>query len=144
MIEAMLTFVEPKPTEEHTGQHEDCLECFNAQQALENLRSGAGAEWQKRVDSLIKQWRECRIKDADKYRAELEKAAAKYQKKVGDYGKASILDARGRMETAIATQGVNSPKPTVTVTVTDSLPANYAACPDYTTEQAKAMFEGGE
>ena len=123
-------------TEEHTGQHEDCLECFNAQKLLEKVRSAAGAEWQKRVNSLIRQWRECRIKNADKYRAEFEKAAAKYEKRVGDYAKASILDGRGRMEAAIATQGVNSPsmKPTVTVTVKDE-------CPDYTPEQAKALFE---
>jgi len=69
----------------------------------------------KRVNSLISQWRSGRLRDADKYRAEFEKAAAKYEKKVGDYSKASIHDGRGRMEAAIATEGVNRPMLTIVV-----------------------------
>ena len=49
-----------------------------------------------------------RLRNPKKYREEFEKAAAKYLKKVGDYGKNSVLDGRGRMEKAIATQGINT------------------------------------
>jgi hypothetical protein len=95
-------------TEVHTGQHEDCVECFEAERALQAKRNAANDEWKKRVDSLIRQWRQYRLRDPKKYRAEFEKAAAKYLKKVGDYGKNGVLDGRGRMEAAIATQGINT------------------------------------
>jgi len=93
---------------EHTGQHEDCVECFEQERILQATRSAANDKWKKRVDSLIRQWRQYRLRNPKKYRAEFEKAAAAYLKKVGDYGKNSVIDGRGRMEAAIATQGVNT------------------------------------
>lgn len=96
-------------SEAHTGQHEDCAECFEVyqtEQALEKKRNAAWGTWSKRLQTLINTWRNGRLKDVDKYRAEFDKASAVYEKKMKTLGKAYltaniILEARGRMEGAI-------------------------------------------
>jgi len=101
------------PEEEHTGQHDDCVECFEAQQkeeAFQQLQLDYWEQFRKRIQTLINTWRSHRLKDENKYRAEFEKAAAKFEKKVDKLGKhAGVRDprvitaeARGRMEAAIA------------------------------------------
>jgi hypothetical protein len=95
--------------EEHTGQHEDCVECFQHDRALQAKQSAAHDKWKRRVDSLIRQWRQMRLRSAHKYRVEFGKAAQKYERALGkDYTRNSIQDGRGRMEAAIATEGVNT------------------------------------
>ena len=81
----------------------ECFHAWEAQEALKAKRDAAWDVWKKRVDSLIKQWRNRRLKTEDKYKEEFDKAAAKFKKKVGDdYGTSIINEARGRMEGAIA------------------------------------------
>jgi hypothetical protein len=72
-------------TVEHTGQHDDCVECFEAYQAKEalgKLLSFAWKQWSKRLQTLINTWRNGHLKDEDKYRVEFDKASEKYAKKV--------------------------------------------------------------
>ncbi len=99
--------------EEHTGQHDDCTECFEAYQkdeALKQLRSDAWKLFISRIQPLINTWRNRRLTDPEKYRARFNEAARKYEKRVGeDYGRMITKEARGRMEAAIASEGINSP-----------------------------------
>lgn len=105
--------------EEHTGQHEDCPECFEAvmaKEALDKLLSFAWKQWSKRLQTLINTWRNGRLHDADKYRVAFDKASEKYVKAVKriiSKTKAVVAphqlstetivnEARGRMEGAIA------------------------------------------
>ncbi len=100
-------------SEEHTGQHDDCTECFEAYQkdeALKQLRSDAWKLFISRIQPLINTWRNRRLTDPEKYRARFNEAARKYEKRVGeDYGRMITKEARGRMEAAIASEGINSP-----------------------------------
>jgi hypothetical protein len=109
------------PEEEHTGQHDDCVECFEAQQkeeAFQQLQSDYWEVFRKRIQTLINTWRNGRLKDENKYRVEFEKAAAKFEKKVDKLGKhpgvrdprVITAEARGRMEAAIADRNRHYPQ----------------------------------
>lgn len=94
--------------EEHTGQHEECVECFHFYEAetIRNARYDHIREvWRKRMQTLINTWRSGRLRDANKYREEFDKASAKYLKsaaKVSENVEPWIKEARDRMEAAIA------------------------------------------